>query len=101
MAAAEFKLFVMPRANQQTRDLLQKAFSLGFRDELITTLKTSHDELRSAPEALGDPAHRTRKQGGRVYGAVVEPIYIRYAVFEHEKMVFLLDVKPLSRFFPE
>jgi hypothetical protein len=36
-----------------------------------------------------------------VYGAVAEPIFIRFAVFEAEKAVFLLEVKPLARFFQE
>ena len=101
MASSGFRLFVMPRANQQARDLLRRADALGIRNSLVTALKTIHEELQITPQTFGDPAHRTRKQGGRVFGAVVEPVHIRYAVFEQEKKVFLLDVKPLSRFFPE
>lgn len=35
------------------------------------------------------------------YNAVVEPISVHYVVYRIEKVVALLDVKPLSRFFPD
>lgn len=101
MPAAIYKLTTMPHADEQVRDLLHQSASLGIRNELIEALKEVSTQLRREPTKLGDPVHRTRKQGGMVYTLVVEPVFARYAVFESEKVVFLLDVKPLSRFFPE
>ena|SRR5438128_7780621 len=101
MPAAKFRLTTMPRADQEVRDLLRRAASLGITKELIDALKAVTSHLRMKPTEIGDPARRTRKQGGMVYSLVVEPVFIQYAVFEREKTVFLLDVKPLSRFFPE
>lgn len=101
MAAANFRLITMPRADQQVRELLFRATSVEFRNKLIDVLRTVADNLRTAPAVVGDPLHKTRKKGGMVYGAVVQQVFIRFAVFEAEKAVFLLEVKPLSRFFPE
>lgn len=101
MAATSFTLTTMPRADQQVRDLIVRADAIGFRNDLIDALKSIADQLRTEPTKGADPAHRTRKKGGMVYGLVVEPIFVRFAVFEAEKTVFLLDVKPLARFFPE
>jgi hypothetical protein len=53
------------------------------------------------PSPLGNPLHKTKKQGGVVCAGIVEPVAVRFAVFEGEKVVFLLDVQPLSRFFPK
>ncbi len=101
MAAANYTLTTMPRADQQVRILLRRAASLGIHKELIDALRSVADHLQTQPTEIGDPAHRTRKQGGMVYSLVVEPVFIRYAVFERDKTVFLLNVEPLSRFFPE
>ena len=101
MAAANYQLTSVPRADNQTRELLVKATEIGIKNELIRALRLVYDQLPSAPEKLGDPLHHTRKPGGMVYNVVVEPISVRYVVYEIDKVVCLLDVKPLSRYFPE
>lgn len=101
MADANYKLTSIPRADRQVGELLIRAAALGISDQLLSALKTAYRELRSAPDQFGDPAHRTKKQGGMAYNAVVEPISVHYVVYRIEKVVALLDVKPLSRFFPD
>jgi hypothetical protein len=79
----------------------KKAAVLGIKPELITAFESMDEQLQSSPLAVGNPVHRTKKQGGIVCVAVIEPISVRFVVFEDEKAVFLLDVKPLTRFFPQ
>ena len=101
MANGSYKVTSVPRADRQIIELLDQATALGINDQLLIALKSVYQELRTAPDKLGDPAHRARKAGGMVYNVVVQPISVRYVVYSIEKVVALLDVKPLSRFFPE
>lgn len=101
MADASYTLTSIPRADRQIGELLIRAAALGIGDQLLSALKTVYRELRSGPDKFGDPAHRTKKAGGMAYNAVVEPISVHYVVYRIEKVVSVLDVKPLSRFFPE
>jgi histidinol dehydrogenase len=101
MAAPKYKFATIARADNQVRDLLAKAALLGIQDDVIRALQTAYNEMRSRPEKFGEPSHNTRKKGGVVCNAVVEPISIHYVVYRHEKAVILLDVRPLTRFFPE
>jgi hypothetical protein len=95
-----YRVARMPHVAKQMRDLAKKAALLGIKAELIAALESLDEQLRSSPLALGNPVHRTKKRGGVVCVGVIEPISVRFAVFESEKAVFLLDVKPLTRFFP-
>ena len=101
MADANYTVTSIPRADRQVGELLIRAASLGIGDQFFSALKTVYRELRSDPDQFGDPAHRTKKQGGMAYNVVVEPISVHYVVYRIEKVVAILDVKPLSRFFPE
>ena len=101
MEAPEFRVARMPRVVQQMRDLAKRAASFGIKAELIAAFESLDRQLRSAPMALGEPVHKTKKRGGLVCVGVIEPISVRFAVFKREKVVFLLDVHPLTRFFPK
>lgn len=101
MADAIYTVTSIPRADQQVGELFIRAAALGIGHQLLAALKAVYRELRSAPEAFGDPAHRTKKAGGMAFNVVVEPISVHYVVYRIEKVVAVLDVKPLSRFFPE
>jgi hypothetical protein len=96
-----YRVARMMRVVEQIRDLAARATSLGIKAELIAALESIDEQLQTAPLTLGNPLHNTKKQGGVVCVGIVEPISVRFAVFEREKAVFLLDVQPLTRFFPE
>lgn len=101
MANGNYKVTSVPRADRQVIELLDQATALGIKYELLNALKAVYQELRTAPDKFGDPVHRASKAGGMVYNVVVQPISVRYVVYSIEKVVAVLDVKPLSRFFPE
>jgi len=43
----------------------------------------------------GDPDYTLNTPGGVVYHAVLDPIIVRYVVFDARKIVFVKEVKPL------
>jgi hypothetical protein len=96
-----YRVARLPRVAQQIRALAKAAAPLGIKEKLIAALEYLDEQLHSSPLVLGNPIHSTKKEGGVVCVGVIEPIAVRFAVFETEKVVFLLDVKPLTRFFPE
>lgn len=95
-----YRVAHMPYVGKQMRDLVKKATQLGIKAELIAAYEYLDQQLQSSPLTLRNPMHRTKKQGGVVCVGVIEPISVRFAVFETEKVVFLLDVNPLTWFFP-
>jgi hypothetical protein len=94
-----YRVAHMPHVVKQMRDLAKKAAQLGIKAELIAAFESLNNQLQSSPFGLGNPVHRTRKQGGVVLCRDLEPASVRFAVFEDEQAVFLLDVKPITRFF--
>ncbi|GEM_PF-2932065 len=101
MAGAKYTFCTLAHVDQQIGTLLTKATALGIKQKLLDALRTSYRRLRRSPEKLGNPAHDTRKEGGTVFNAIVEPISLHYVVYRIEKVVILLNVKPLARFFPD
>jgi hypothetical protein len=82
-------------ADQQMRALLAKAAARGELGEILAALRAVARQLKARPHDWGDPLHRTRKEGGQVYRGIKSPLVVRYAVFEPEKVVWLLDVRAL------
>jgi hypothetical protein len=82
-------------AKQQMRDLLAKAVARNEGEKVRGALEAIVSELETQPHGWGDPLHRTRKEGGQVYRGIKPPLVVRYAVFEPEKVVWLLDVRAL------
>ena len=101
METPEYRVAHMGHIAGQMQALTKRAASLGIKVDLLKAFRSAEEQLRRAPLVLGNPVRNTKKQGGVVCVGVVEPIFVRFAVFEREKAVFLLSVEPLSRFFPE
>ena len=83
-------------ANQQIRDLIAKAAAGSGRQYVADALEAVFSQLKTRPADWGDPLWRTRKEGGMVYHAIQAFLFVRYVVFEPEKVVWLLDVRALS-----
>jgi hypothetical protein len=101
METAEYRVAHMGHIARQMQELSKRAAALGIKNDLLKAFRMMEEQLRKAPLELGNPVRNTKKQGGVVCVGVIEPIFVRFAVFEREKAVFLLSVEPLSRFFPE
>jgi hypothetical protein len=92
MATPRYRVAHLSRVARQMRELTKRAASLGIKPELMAAFETLDEQLHTGPLALGEPVHRTKRRGGVVCVAVIEPISVRFAVLEREKVVFLLDV---------
>lgn len=52
--------------------------------------------LPTNPHEWGDPDYHLVKEGARVYHRIVDLIIIRYAVYEVEEEVYVLEVLPVT-----
>jgi hypothetical protein len=84
-------------ANQQIRQLVAKAEEQGTRTSVLATLAAIVRQLRTRPLEWGDPLYHTRLEGGLVCRGLEEPLIALYAVFESRKLVWLLDVRAISK----
>jgi hypothetical protein len=82
-------------AEEQIRALLAEAAIRGELREVLAALRATARELKTRPQDWGDPVHRTHKEGGVVYHRIFSPLLVRYAVFESEKVVWLLNVRAM------
>ena len=71
-----YRVARMPQVVKQMRNLAKKAALLGIKAELIAAFESLDEQLQSSPLALGNPVHRTKKQGGVVCVGVIEPISV-------------------------
>jgi hypothetical protein len=94
-----YKVTLVGPVKKQMRDLHRKATTLGKHQEVVDALKAVIGHLQTGPLGWGDPQHRTRRPGGTVFHGIHGPVIARYAVFEAEKVVFLLDVRAASSSF--
>jgi hypothetical protein len=98
MAADEepaYEIGQMPEVNRQLRRLKKSALKSGARDLLSEAVRLAFTRLRTEPGAWGDPEYHPKKKGSTVYHAVVSPLLIHYVVFEPERKVLILSLKPL------
>lgn len=101
MKAPKYRLGHLASVARQVRELAKRAATLGIGDWLKKTLEEIADKRQTIPLQIGDPVHHPKKKGAFVRVAIFEPVHIRYVVYRHEKIVIWLELKPLSRFFPE
>jgi hypothetical protein len=80
---------------KQARELGKKAAARGISEAYVRALKRIVAQLSTRPLDWGDPERKTKKQGGWVYHGAEPPLIVYYAVYEHEKAVCLLKIKPL------
>jgi hypothetical protein len=51
--------------------------------------------LERDPQEWGDPERGLYHPGGMIYHALTPPLFVLYAVYEHERQVCILDIIPL------
>jgi hypothetical protein len=83
------------RVNEQIHALAHTASTPRGRKALVRALNKVVKTLSIQPLDWGDPEHNTRKQGGVVCHGIVPPLFVRFGVFEAEKVVIILDVRLL------
>jgi hypothetical protein len=85
----------LAEVDSQIRALVAKAATLGNRRQVIDALKAVYERLETDPFGWGDPEYRTQKEGGCVCHGIRAPLVVHYAVFEPERVVVILKIKPL------
>jgi len=82
----------VPNAERQIVKLFQRAAELGIVAEVAETLRTIIHELQTQPGAWGDPQYNTKLPGGVVFCKVLHPLIAKYALYEHDRAVLLLEI---------
>jgi hypothetical protein len=85
----------VPKVTEQIRQLGQRAAVLGITGELVAALHAIVRKLERKPHTWGEPIYHTQLLGGMVRQAIQSPLHVRYAVYEAQRAVLILDLKPL------
>jgi hypothetical protein len=90
-----YKVAKFSGVDQQIVALVEQATAVGIRQIVIDALKEMVLHLQTHPLHWGDPEFNANLPGGVVCRAILDPIIVRYMVFEEQHVVFIRDVKPL------
>lgn len=86
----------LPDVTKSISDASKMAAARGQKAEFVAALKAVLAKLQTEPSVWGDPEYNLNTPGACVYHGIVKPIYVRYAVFEHGKMVLLMKAQFVS-----
>jgi hypothetical protein len=96
-----YELRHLPIAGQQVRDIAKKAATKGKKENFLSAMASVLELLRTEPTTWGDPEYNLQQPGACVYHGVREPVIVKYAVFELDKIVLVMRVNVLARFWDE
>ena len=88
-----YKVGRLALVNEQIRQIGHRAKPLGMRQEIEDVLLAVVAKLETEPLTWGDPQYATRHPGGLVLRGLHFPLIVRYAAFEHERAVIILDMR--------
>src|SRR5579884_3236645 len=88
-----YKVSRLATVNEQIRQIGQRAKVLGMHQDVKNALLAVVAKLETEPLTWGDPQYATRHPGGFVLRGLRFPLIVRYAAFEHERAVILLDLR--------
>jgi hypothetical protein len=99
--AHKYRVDRLVAVTEQIRELAAKSAEKGRQLDFLEILKSILAELTNKPLEWGDPEYRTRKKGGIVCHRARPPWFVRFAVFEEERVVMILKIKALPGSFLE
>jgi hypothetical protein len=85
----------LPDVLRRLHQIKEKTIALGIAREVADALKIVVDKLRADPAASGDPEYHPVQPRSCVYHLIRDPLYVRYVVYEAERAVLLLEIRPL------
>jgi hypothetical protein len=94
MSGADFRVAYFPHVRRQIDDLTARTAQAGIRTKFLARLRATIERLQFRPWKIGEPVHRTRFPGGVVYKAARSPFIIEFALYERERLVLILNVRP-------
>jgi mRNA-degrading endonuclease RelE of RelBE toxin-antitoxin system len=89
-----YKVDRTPAVNHQLRDLADRAKAQRIHQAYLDALREMLSELQTRPLEWGDPQYKTKHAGGIVCHATPWPILVRYAVYQNEKIVMIIQIRP-------
>ena len=92
-----YKVDFLPAVKEALLRLGDRAAAAGLHREYVRAVRAIIDRLRTRPLEWGDPLWRTHKPGGMVYQGNVDPLLVRYVVYEHQRYVCILKIMPVPR----
>ena len=98
MASAEESTYEVSHVSavvEQIRELTKKARQAGIQSEFVGAIEAIMEELKMRPLKWGDPEYHPKKPGSCVCHGIRDPLFVQYAVYEPERKVLLLKIKPL------
>jgi hypothetical protein len=66
----------------------------------VGALKQIIRHLQTHPLEWGDPEYRQKHEGSVVCHGIVEMLFVRFAVYEIEEKVHILDIRPIEAEWP-
>jgi hypothetical protein len=91
----KFKVDRMPAVNQQIHELSDRALTCRIHGGYVDALKAMLNHLEERPLEWGDPTNRTKLPGGIILHGTVWPLSVRFAVYDAQKVVIIIEIKPL------
>jgi len=72
-----------------------KAIERGIPESLLDALIIVASRLRNDPTTAGERLFHLKKEGSWVYRMACNPVFVRYAVYESERVVMILEFKAM------
>jgi hypothetical protein len=72
------------------------AIKTGTEHSYRDALKQISAHFQSDPLEWGDPTYRLLHEGGIICHRIVNPLVVRFAVYEVEQKVYILEIKSAS-----
>jgi hypothetical protein len=85
----------VPQIPSVIRELEQRSIAAGMHREYVAALRKIIDKLQNEPLQWGDPEYDFNKPGACVCHGICDPLFVQYAVFEEERTVIIMKIKPL------
>lgn len=93
-SATPYHLSYLPHVKSQLIELMANARDMQTRRELAALMRQIVKELHSNPREWGEAKYDTKNPGGTVYLGIRMPIIVQYVVYEHQRQVIVLQIKP-------
>ncbi len=91
----KFRVSHKPGVLKQIAVLHEAAKAVGIEPQFVDALRQIVVHLQTHPLQWGDPEYNLIHEGGVVCHGIVEPLTARFAVYEIEEAVYILEIRPL------
>ena len=93
-----YELRHLPVVAQQIKDAGEKAAIVGKKTAFVAAMTIVLAKLQAEPTTWGDPEYNLHQPGACVYHGICDPVIAKYAVFERDKVVLVMRITVLARF---